>query len=375
MPDRQRIIDEFTEIVRIASLSKKEKAVADVVAAKLRELGLEPTFDGAGEAIGGEVGNIIAHLPATAEGLPCLMFNAHIDTVGPGEGIEPVVEGDRIVSAGDTIVGADDKAGVVVILEALRDIVASNLPHGGIDVVFTVAEEIGLFGAKHLDYSMLRAQMGYVMDGGHEPAVITVAAPYANSIDFVVRGRAAHAGVCPEKGVNAIHAAAKGIACMTLGRIDEETTANVGVISGGEASNIVPERCSIEGEARSHDEAKLRAQTDHMVKCMKAAAEEMGAQLEIDIQRSYNGFRLTEDDAVVALAMRAVRKLGHEPKLQVGGGGSDANIFNEHGIPSVILSTGPAEVHTTNEYALIPTMLHAAEWLVAIVGELSDSGP
>lgn len=371
MIDRERLVREFIELARIPSLSKKERAVAEVVADKLRALGLEPRFDSAGESIGGDVGNLRAHLPATDPNLPCLLFNAHMDTVAPGEGIEPAVDGDRIFSLSDTIVGADDKGGVVVILEALRHITALKLPHGGIDVVFTVAEEVGLLGAKHLDYSNVQAAMGYVMDGGQEEGAITVAAPYANSIDFVVRGRAAHAGVCPEKGINAIQAASRGIAAMKLGRIDEETTANVGVITGGEASNIVPERCSVEGEARSHSESKLRAQTDHMVKSMKQAAEGMGAQVEIDVQRSYNGFRLTEKDPVVALAIKAARQMGVEPKLQVGGGGSDANIFNERGIPSVILATGHAEVHTTNEYAVIPAMVRAAEWLVAIVGALS----
>ena len=147
MPDRQRMVEEFVELARIASLSKKEKAMAEAVAAKLRELGLEPELDSAGEAIGGEIGNLIAHLPATQAGLPRLMFNAHLDTVAPGEGIEPVVEGDRIASAGNTIVGADDKCGVVAALETVRCLMEENLAHGGVDVVFTIAEEIGLYGA------------------------------------------------------------------------------------------------------------------------------------------------------------------------------------------------------------------------------------
>lgn len=370
MVDRERMVGEFVELVRIDSLSKHESAMAEAVMGKLRGLGFEPATDGVGEALGGDVGNVICHVPATADGLPCLMLNAHLDTVKPGTGIEPVVEGDCIHSAGDTIAGADDKCGVVVVMEAVRSVLEEGLRHGGLDVVFTVAEEIGLHGAKHLDYSRLRAEMAYVLDGGEEAGCITRAAPYANSVNFTVRGKAAHAGVCPERGVSAIQVAARGLTAMALGRIDEETTANVGVIEGGEASNIVAARCFLDGEARSHDEAKLRAQTDHMVRCMREATEGTGAQVEIDIRRSYNGFRLEAEDPVVALALAAAGGLGTEPKLQIGGGGSDANVFNERGIPAVILATGAAEVHTTNEHASIPTMLHCARWLVEIVRRL-----
>ncbi len=375
--NRDRMVAEFIELAKIASLSKAERAVAEAVQHKLAEIGLEVSYDDAGEAIGGDCGNLIAVLPATDEQLPTVMFNAHLDTVSPGENIEPVVDGDRIYSAGETIVAADDKSGVVAVLEALRIIAASDMRHGGIEAVFTVAEEIGLFGAKHLSYERLRAKMAYVLDGGDEAGVITVGAPYSNSIEFTVRGKAAHAGVCPEKGVNAIQVAGRALAAMNLGRIDDETTANIGVIEGGEAPNIVPARCRMRGEARSHKEEKLRAQTSHMVEAVQQAARDAGAQVEIKIERCYNGFRLTEDDPVVALAMRAARELGTEPKLHIGGGGSDANIFNEHGIPAVILASGAGEVHTTNEYVNIPVMVQAAEWLARIISllpEVASSG-
>ncbi len=371
MVDRERMIEEFVELARIPSLSKREGAMAKAVIERLAAMGVEATTDRAGEAIGGEVGNVIAHVPATAEGLPCLLLNAHIDTVSPGEGIEPVVDGDIIYSAGETITAADDKCGVVVLLETLRNILEQRLPHGGLDVVLTVAEEIGLQGAKNLDYGWITADMAYVLDGGEEADCITRAAPYANSINFTVRGKAAHAGVCPEKGVNAIQVAGRAMAAMRLGRVDEETTANIGVICGGEAANIVPARCYLEGEARSHDESKLRAQTDHMVKCMNEAAAEAETQVEVDLKRSYNGFRLEATEPVVALAIEAARALGGEPKLRIGGGGSDANIFNEHGLPAVILATGAADVHTTNERASVPIMVRCAEWLVEIVRRIS----
>jgi len=370
MVNRDRMVEEFLQLIAVPSLSKRERAFAEEVKRRLVALGLDVQEDEASAAIGGDANNVIAHLPATDPSLPCLLLNAHLDTVTPGESIKATLDGDRIVSDGSTIVAADDKCGVAVILEVLRVLKEEPVAHGGLDVVLTVAEEIGLMGAKHLDWSKVRAQMGYVMDGGETQASITIAAPYANKVNFVVRGKAAHAGVCPEKGVNAIQVAARGIASMRLGRLDDETTANIGVIRGGEAPNIVPERCEVYGEARSHQEAKLRAQTDHMVKAMQGAALEAGAEVEIDLRRDYNGFRLGPEEPVVALASEALRELGFEPTFHVGGGGSDANIFNEHGLPAVILSTGAGAVHTTKEFAHIPTMLHAAEWLLCILRRL-----
>ncbi len=377
MINRERMVAEFCELVQIDSLSWREGAMAAAVIEKLRSLGLEVEVDDAGKAVGGETGNVIARLaPARVrahdERLPWIMLNAHVDTVVPGEGIKPVVVGDKITAESETITGADDKAGVAVIFEAVRQIIDGGIAHGGIEVVFTVAEEIGLCGAKEMDFSRLRSKMAYVMDGGEEHGTITVAAPYANRMKFVMHGKASHAGVAPEKGVNSIVAAARAIAEMTLGRIDDESTANVGVIHGGQATNIIPDLCTVDAEARSHDEGKLEAQTARMVGAMKAGAESIGATVEVEVERQYNGFRIGPDEPIVRLATEAAEGMGVEVSLQVGGGGSDANIFNELGLAAVILSTGGASVHTTAEYASIPTMVHAAEWLVAIVERIGD---
>ena len=372
MIDRERMVAEFCELVQIDSLSWREGAMAARVLEKLRALGFEVEVDDGGKEAGGETGNVIARLSPIDDRLPCTMFNAHIDTVVPGEGIRPVVVGDRITAESETITGADDKAGVAVIFEAVRQILEGKIPHGGIEVVFTVAEEIGLCGAKGMDFSRLHSKMAYVMDGGEEHGTITIAAPYANRMKFTVHGKASHAGVSPEKGVNSIVAASRAIAEMTLGRIDDESTANVGVIHGGQATNIIPDLCVVDAEARSHDEGKLEAQTARMVGAMKAGADSVGATVEVEVERQYNGFRIGPDEPIVRLATEAAEGMGVEVSLQVGGGGSDANIFNEHGLAAVILSTGGACVHTTAEYASIPTMVHAAEWLVAIVKKLGD---
>lgn len=368
MIEPQAMAKEFQELVQIDSLSKQEARLAQTVMAKLSAMGLAPVQDNAHERIGGETGNIIAKVPATAEGLPTILLNAHLDTVAPGCGIVPECRGDDICSAGETILGADDKAGITIILAALREILASSMPHGELQIVFTIAEEIGLYGAQYLDYSLLSANWGYVFDGGRDIGTITIAAPSAQKMTWKIYGRAAHAGVCPEKGVNAIQIAAQAIAAMKLGRLDEESTANIGYIHGGEARNIVPALCEIWGEARSHSEAKLAAQTSHMQRCFEDAIRAFeGAHLDYEIQTSYRRFRLQENDPVVRLATHAAQRLGLPVKYEIGGGGSDANVFNEKGIPCVICATGARDPHTLDESVSISAMAQAARWLVEIV--------
>jgi len=367
--NRDALVKLFCELVQIDSLSRHEAAFASVIADKLHTLGLDITDDGAGQRIGGDCGNLICRIPATAEGFPVIMLNTHIDTVGDDTGIKPVVEDDEIHSAGDTILGADAKAGITLILSALQALADQKLPHGELVVVFTVAEEIGLVGAQHLDYEMLQPlpQMAYVLDGGVTAGEMTTEAPYADKISFEVRGKAAHAGVEPEAGINAIEIAAQAISQMKLGRLDEESTANIGTIQGGSATNIVPEVTTFNGEARSHQQEKLIRQTRHMCQKVEKAAAEAGAQTKITTQRSYNGFAIGPDDAVVQRGIAAAQQVGLEPTLHKGGGGSDANIFNEHGIPSVIIATGAHKPHTPEELLRISSMVKCCEWLLAIL--------
>ncbi len=363
------IVQEFCEMVRLDSPPRREGAFAEIIRQKLAELGIEAQYDGAGVRLGGDCDNLIARLAASAEGFPVVMLNAHLDTVGPSAGIEPVVEEDIVRSRGETVLGADCKAGIVIILEALRRLQQHGLAHGELVLVFTVAEEVGLLGARHLDYDALEPlpAMGYVLDGGHQPGKLTTAAPYADEIDCTIRGRAAHAGVEPEKGISAIQAASRAISQMRLGRIDGETTANVGTIDGGQARNIVPETAKIEAEARSHDEEKLREQTAHMTDILQREAVEYGATAQMRQARTYNGFHLDPEEPVVARAGAAARQVDLESVLHKGEGGSDANIFNEHGIPSAVLATGAGQPHTLEEYLHIPSLLQCLQWLLAIV--------
>ena len=368
MVDRQAMIDEFCELVRVPSLSGREGRVAAVLANRLRDMGLTVEFDNAHEVVGGDVGNIIARLPASDPARPTLMLQSHMDTVAPGEGIEPQVGDSYITSAGDTILGADAKAGVTVILHALREVITADIPHGELQVVFCISEETGLMGALHLDYERVSPDYCFVFDGGKPPGRMTTAAPSAFKMTFKIRGLAAHAGVRPEAGINAIRVAADGIARMKLGRIDHETTANIGVIEGGKARNIVPDLCTMLAEARSHDEGKLERQVAHMTMCLQHAAAEHGAELlEPEIAASYRRFALAEDAPIVQIARRAAEALGFEPLTEAGGGGSDANVFNERGIPAVICATGSEHAHSLDERLEIDAFVGCAQWLVEII--------
>jgi len=324
--------------------------MAEELEARLANLGLEVGRDA--------VNNVVARLQG--EGAP-LMLAAHMDTVMPGRGIQPVVRDGVVYSDGTSILGSDDKSGIAVILELLETVIEHNVPHPPLEVVITVQEEVGLLGAQHLDKSGLRSQKGISFDAGADPGTIVVAAPSGNMITVVVHGKAAHAGVEPEKGVNALLVAADALMHMPLGRIDEETTANFGQIEGGRARNIVPDRVELKGEARSHDAEKLDAQTVRMVAALEKAAQRYGATVDTEVATAYIGYKLTEEDPVVSSLAGACRACGVEPTLVPSGGGSDANIYNAHGIRVVNLSTGMAEVHGTAEHIAVADMVDCAK--------------
>ena len=342
--------------------------MADLVIPILRSLGFDVCEDGAAAEIGGDTGNIIARKQGGASDGLRILLSAHLDTVEPTSGLVPVLTDDGfIVTTGETILGADDKAGVAAILEALHVVNEEGVPFRAIQVVFDVAEEVGLLGAKQLQQEELRADLAYIFDTEKPVASIVTSAPSYNNLRFMVSGKAAHAGIRPEDGVNAIRAASEGIARMRLGRIDDETTANVGVIHGGKARNIVPDRVEVLAEARSRDEQKLQAQTEHMTLVMCEAASEMGASVDFEVRREYNSFRWTADDTVVKLAARASRAVGEEPQLVAAGGGSDANIFNARGLPAVLIGVGFEKCHSSDERIAIDDLVKCAEFIVELI--------
>lgn len=366
MVNASRIIDEFLELVRVDSVSGKERQVADLLKKKLAALGLEVWEDGAGRSVGSDTGNVIGRLPGKSGG-PALFLCAHMDTVQPGHGVQPLVEGEVIRSSGDTVLGADDKAGIAAILEVLRLVLEQQLEHGGLEVAFTIWEEGGLYGAKNLDYSRITARTGFVLDSDGSPGTIVTQAPSQDRIGATIRGKAAHAGINPEDGINAIQVASHAIARMKVGRIDHETTSNIGIISGGKAINIVPDSATLQGEARSLDSAKREAQTAHMCRAIREAAEKFGAKADIVTETIYPDFNLGADSPPVMIAAKAAENLGLTPRLKKTGGGSDANIFNGKGIAVAVLGIGMKKVHTTEEYIAVADLVKNARYLLEIV--------
>lgn len=342
---------------------------------EMEELGAKVVFDDAGKKVGGNVGNLIAQFEGNTPAAPPLLLSAHMDTVVPGEGVTPVLDGDILRSDGRTVLGGDDKSGVAIICEALRVIKENQLPCGNTDVVFTICEEAGLVGAKCLDVSRLRARMGLVLDSDSVGFLFTKA-PAANRMEFRIHGLEAHAGVCPEKGINAIKVAAQGIAQMKLGRIDHETTANIGVIEGGMAVNIVPNLVVLKGEARSHNPDQLDRQTQHMLHCLEdaAARHSLGsdgnryrASVEAKIERDYDRMDVPDGAPIVQLVRAAARNLNCDLKTSATGGGCDANVLNQKGLQVANLATGMREIHTVNEWLDLKDLYLCASMVLEIV--------
>lgn len=375
MVNQRRLAEEFARLASINSAPLHEKNIAEYLSERFEKLGATVCFDNAAEATGGECGNMVAYIPAKGKDAEPLLFSVHMDTVEPGGQVEPVLKDGVFYSAGNTVLGADDKAGVAELIEALEILSEESIPHGPLEVVVTIAEEIGLVGAKHFDYSMIEAKIGYALDT-EGVGWMVLQAPGANHLHVEIEGIASHAGMAPERGLSAIQTASLAISKMKLGRIDFETTANIGNIEGGVARNIVPQHVSITGEARSHDPIKLKEQTDHMLACFEEAAQEMtctigGAtvrpKIRADVRMDFPSMSVAENAPVVARAQAAAETLGQQLQIRLGGGGSDANIFNGNGVEMIILATGMNKVHTHDEYVAVADMLQVAELLVEII--------
>jgi len=363
----RRLNDTFAELCAIASPFGHERRVADRVAEELRALGLEVEEDDAGGEIGGDAGNLLARLPGRTDRSGLL--RAHLDTV-PHEGeIEPILVDGGWQSAGETILGADNKATVAVLLEAARLLLSEGRPHAGVELLFTVKEEVGLQGAKDFDHTRLQSKLGFVYDCSGPVGGIVRSAPYGKTIDVVFKGRSAHAGLAPEEGRSAITAAGRAIADLRLGRIDEETTSNVGLIEGGTGRNVIPDRCELAAEARSRDEGKLADLVQEMLDAFTFAAAVAECEVETRISETYAGYRFKPDDPVFALATQAVQRAGLEPRPIDVGGGADANIFNARGVPCVNLANGMMQVHTPAEHIAIADL----ETMLNVTLELVDA--
>jgi tripeptide aminopeptidase len=361
------VLDLFLELCALPSPSGKERAVADRVGAYLSALGIDWDEDGTAEELGGEAGTLYCRLPGgNGSGTP-LFFCAHTDTVPPEAAIEPVIEDGVVRNAAGTILGSDNKAAVAVLLEAARRIVEEGREHAGIELVLTPQEEVSLRGAAAFDAGRLLAATGFVYDQGAAIGEIVLGSPHGRVLDFRFHGRAAHAGMAPEEGRSAIAAAARAIADFRLGRIDAETSANVGVVSGGSARNVVPEWCTFQAEVRSHDERKANDLVREMLETAAYAASLADCEVESEVKPSFPGYRFKESDPVVRLAAEALSACGFGPTYALSGGGADANVFNARGLSCLNLANGMMEIHTPDEHIAVADLDAMVDVTLALV--------
>ncbi|MGZ8783080.1 MAG: M20/M25/M40 family metallo-hydrolase [Gaiellaceae bacterium] len=362
------LLDLFTELCAIPSPPGEERAVADRVLDELRALGLDADEDDTGAEIGSTIGSILCRLPGSSAGGTPIFFCAHLDTVPPQGPLQPVVGEDGIVrNAGGTILGADNKSAVVAMIEAARRILAESRPHAGIELLFTPMEEVGLIGAGAFDHTRLVAELGFVYDQAAPVGEVIMGAPYQRSLVARFHGRPAHSGMVPEEGRSAIAAAARAIADLRLGRIDEETTANVGTITGGSARNIVPEWCELAAEARSHDPRKLADLVQEMLDAFAYAASTAECTLETEVSETYQGYRFKDGDPIVQLAGRALAACGYELVPTLTGGGADASVFNTKGLPCLVLANGMKQIHTAEEHIAVADLEAMVDVTLALV--------
>jgi tripeptide aminopeptidase len=372
-----RVVDLFLELCSLPSPSGNERAVADRVTAYLTELGLEWNEDDSAAQLDGDTGNVYCRIPPTngAGGTPFFLC-AHTDTVPPEAAIDPVVGEDGVIrNAGGTILGSDNKAAVVAMLEAVRRVLEEGREHAGLELLFTPQEEVSLRGADAFDHTRLVATTGYVYDQGAPIGEIVLGSPHARLLDFRFHGRAAHAGMYPEEGRSAIAAASRAIADFRLGRIDEETSANVGVITGGTARNVVPEWCSFTAEVRSHDESKAVALAREMLESAGFAATLADCEVESEVRPSFPGYRFRESDEPVLLAAAALERCGYTPSYALSGGGADANVFNARGLRCVNLANGMMEIHTPDEYIAVADLEGMVDVTLALIDVARDARP
>ena len=367
MINEERLINTFLELVKVDSESSNERKIADLLKQKFTQLGVDVKEDDSQDETGYGAGNLICTLHGQDTSKTPIYFTSHMDNVTPGNNIQPEIRDDGyIYSNGETILGSDDKAGLAAILEAIEVMKEDEIQHGDIEFIITVGEETGLVGAKALNPDDIKAKFGYAIDAPGKVGTTVVAAPTQAKIEATIKGKTAHAGLEPEKGVSAINIAAKAISHMSLGRIDEETTANIGRFEGGTATNIVSDHVYILAEARSLNDEKMKQQVEHMKEAFEKTAEEFGCTADVEVNIMYPSFNLSEEDDVVKLAVKATEKIGRTSELVKLGGGSDGNVISGFGIPTVILGVGYEYIHTKNERMPIEELQKITEQIIAI---------
>jgi tripeptide aminopeptidase len=373
MINRDRLAESFMILTSIDSVSQHETKISDEIRRILAPFAGDIIIDSAGEKVGSDTGNLIVKIKGNIDAPP-LMLNAHMDTVQPGVGVKPQFNNGVFTSDGTTVLGADDKSAIAIIIETLQILHENNLPHGPLEIVITICEEIGLLGAKNLDFNLLSSEYGFALDTADTECIVT-RAPAAKRFEIIVHGKDAHAGADPENGINAILLASQAISGLTLGRIDSETTCNIGVIEAKGATNIVPNLVRIKGEVRSHDEVKLENVTRNIVDTFENVVSDYRKEfatgelprVEIDIENEFNRTFIPDDHRVVLLAQQAAENLGRQVKTKKTGGGSDANVFFGKGIFTGVIGTGMKEIHSVRESIRIEDMEKTVQLLLEII--------
>lgn len=367
--DEQRLVTLFLDLIRINAPALQEAEVVAFTKEHLERIGLEVWEDDAGAKIGGNANNLVAKLQGNLAGAPGVFLSAHFDTVEPTEGIVILEEAGTIKTDGTTILGADDKAGMAPAIEAVRCLQESGEPHGDVYLVLTCAEEIGLKGAHAFDIEGLGADFGYVLDTGPPVGSFVTQTATHDKIDFTIRGRPAHAGKDPEKGINAISVLADAVSGLKVGRVGPDLTSNLGIISGGTAVNVVCPSVTVQGEARGIDPAELETYVDTMIQAFEGACRKWGAELSVDHRRHYGSYSLDAGSRVVKVAQAAAASLGMSGELRKTLGGSDANVFNAKGVPTAVVATGMEKIHTHEESVTRAALTDTARLAYALLVE------
>ncbi|MGB5156648.1 M20/M25/M40 family metallo-hydrolase [Desulfobacterium sp. N47] len=372
MINSERLADTFRFLVGIDSVSKQEGNIATELKKIFESMGAKTAVDEAGKITGSDTGNLVIKFTGNQKAPP-LLLNAHMDTVEPGKGIVPVLKDGVFTSSGNTILGADDKSAIAILIEVMTVLKENNISHGPIEIVLTICEEIGLLGAKHLDMRLIDAKYGYALDATDTEGIVTHA-PGANRLEFKIYGRDAHAGAAPEKGINAIVLAGKAIAGLEIGRIDRETTCNLGIIKGGVATNIVPSYVNIKGEVRSHNSEKLKEVTNNIISSFENVIKNYQGdssnglpRVDVIVEDDFSCTNIPEDHTVVTLAKQAAASLGRKMITKITGGGADANVFFSKGIMAGVIGTGMCDVHTVRESVKVDDMVNTGELLLEII--------
>lgn len=372
--NEERLKQTFIELVSVPCPSGDEKAEAELLVEKLKALGLDVAVDDAGEKCGGTTGNVWGFLKGNVPGAVRLFFEAHMDSVAPTTGTTVIEKDGVLYSDGTTTLGGDDKSGIAAVVEAVQCVIENDLPHGDVQVCFTIGEETGSNGVRFMDKSMLKADVGYCMDSNGHPGAIYNASPKAINLKLKVHGKSAHAGMEPEKGINAIMLAAKALhALPAYGRLDEETTLSVDMINGGLASNIVPELCEVIIDMRCPDEDKLERLKNETIALFRNIVESGGGTLETEVKDVAPGVNLSAAHATVKLATAASEKLSFPVSTGFTGGCSDANFLCGMGLPTVLLATGMDKIHTTEECLALEDLNNAARWVLGIIAEATHT--